>query len=110
MPNLPDNSRNCAGSMTPQPARVVHVCDDIACRIKGAEKLCADMEASGVAWKRSPCLGQCENAPAALLKSPATPLPTRMPLATLPSPSTTLPEPTPEAWLPLPNTPLPVNP
>src|SRR5215475_5969891 len=54
-------------SMTPQPARVVHVCDDIACRIQGAEKLCREMEASGVAWKRSPCLGQCERAPAALV-------------------------------------------
>src|SRR5438093_6793325 len=54
-------------SMTPQPARVLHVCDDIACRIQGAEKLCAEIEASGVAWKRSPCLGQCERAPAALV-------------------------------------------
>src|SRR5215813_2138200 len=54
-------------SMTPQSARVVHVCDDIACRIQGAEKLCREMEASGVAWKRSPCLGQCERAPAALV-------------------------------------------
>ena len=54
-------------SMTPQPARVLHVCDDIACRIQGAEKLCAEIEASGVAWKRSPCLGQCERAPAALM-------------------------------------------
>jgi NADH-quinone oxidoreductase subunit F len=54
-------------SMTPQPSRVVHVCDDIACRIKGAEKLCAEMETTGVAWKRSPCLGQCERAPAALV-------------------------------------------
>jgi NADH-quinone oxidoreductase subunit F len=54
-------------SMTPQPSRVVHVCDDIACRIAGAEKLCAEMDSSGVAWKRSPCLGQCERAPAALV-------------------------------------------
>src|SRR5262249_42764941 len=54
-------------SMTPQPSRVVHVCDDIACRIRGAEKLCAEMETAGVAWKRSPCLGQCERAPAALV-------------------------------------------
>src|SRR5262249_41763098 len=54
-------------SMTPQPSRVVHVCDDIACRIAGAEKLCAEMESSGVAWKRSPCLGQCERAPAAVV-------------------------------------------
>src|SRR5262245_43082396 len=54
-------------SMTPQPSRLVHVCDDIACRLKGAEKLCAEMETAGVAWKRSPCLGQCERAPAALV-------------------------------------------
>src|SRR5262249_30784175 len=54
-------------SLTPQPARVVHVCDDIACRIQGAQKLCAEMERSGAAWKRSPCLGQCERAPAALV-------------------------------------------
>ena len=54
-------------SMTPQPAPVVHVCDDIACRIQGAEKLCKEMETAGVAWKRSPCLGQCERAPAALV-------------------------------------------
>ena len=54
-------------SMTPQPSRVVHVCDDIACRIRGAEKLCAEMESTGVAWKRSPCLGQCERAPGALV-------------------------------------------
>jgi len=54
-------------SMTPQPAPVVHVCDDIACRIQGAERLCREIEKSGVAWKRSPCLGQCERAPAALV-------------------------------------------
>jgi NADH-quinone oxidoreductase subunit F len=54
-------------SMTPQPSRVVHICDDIACRIRGAETLCAEMESTGVAWKRSPCLGQCERAPAALV-------------------------------------------
>src|SRR5215472_13893817 len=54
-------------SMTPQPSRVVHVCDDIACRISGAEKLCAGMETAGAAWKRSPCLGQCERAPATLV-------------------------------------------
>ena len=54
-------------SVTPQPSRVVHVCDDIACRIRGAEKLCEEMETNGVTWKRSPCLGQCERAPAALV-------------------------------------------
>src|SRR5262245_53189808 len=54
-------------SMTPQPQRVVHVCDDIACRIRGAEKLCGEIAASGITWKRSPCLGQCERALAALV-------------------------------------------
>src|SRR5579883_555185 len=53
-------------SLTPAPVRVVHVCDDIACRIKGAESICAEMEKKGVAWKRSPCLGQCDRAPATL--------------------------------------------
>ncbi len=56
---------------------VVHVCDDMACRIAGAEQVCADLERElGPAghppdgeqrtWLRSPCLGQCERAPAAL--------------------------------------------
>jgi NADH-quinone oxidoreductase subunit F len=70
-------------STTPRPARVVHVCDDIACRAKGAEAICADLEKQvGPAvhapngdhhkipesgWLRSPCLGLCEQAPAALL-------------------------------------------
>ena len=32
---------------TPRPRRVVHVCDDIACRAKGAVKLCAALESEG---------------------------------------------------------------
>ncbi|MFI5402832.1 MAG: NAD(P)H-dependent oxidoreductase subunit E, partial [Planctomycetota bacterium] len=61
---------------TPRPPTVVHVCDDIACRTAGAEGLCADFErrvgAAGartgaVTWKRSPCLGQCERAPAVMV-------------------------------------------
>ena len=31
-------------SMKPRPASVVHVCDDIACRVNGAEALCRDLE------------------------------------------------------------------
>jgi NADH-quinone oxidoreductase subunit F len=54
-------------SLTPQPPEVIHVCDDIACRIQGAERLCAEFEKSGKAWKRSPCLGQCERVPAVLV-------------------------------------------
>ncbi len=65
-------------STVPRPARIVHVCDDMACRLAGAEQLCSDLERSlGLAgepapggtatWLRSPCLGLCERAPAALL-------------------------------------------
>ena len=31
-------------SLSPRPLAVAHVCDDIACRIKGAERLCAELE------------------------------------------------------------------
>jgi NADH-quinone oxidoreductase subunit F len=59
-------------SLEPKPASVAHVCDDIACRIRGAEQLCAELEQRvgpehDGAWKRSPCLGLCERAPAALV-------------------------------------------
>jgi NADH-quinone oxidoreductase subunit F len=59
-------------SLAPRPAAVAHICDDIACRIKGAEHLCAELEQSlgpesESCWKRSPCLGRCESAPAALV-------------------------------------------
>ena len=50
----------------------VHVCDDIACRCAGAEELCRSLEASlgpeGGTWHRSPCLGLCDRAPAALFE------------------------------------------
>jgi NADH-quinone oxidoreductase subunit F len=66
-------------STKPRAPIVAHVCDDIACRIRGGEALCESLEqtmgppgapgknggASG--WMRSPCLGQCERAPAVLL-------------------------------------------
>ncbi|MCC6740722.1 MAG: NAD(P)H-dependent oxidoreductase subunit E [Planctomycetia bacterium] len=65
-------------STTRQPAAVAHVCDDVACRIKGSEATCAELEkklgpaghahgASTQTWRRSPCLGQCERGPAALV-------------------------------------------
>jgi NADH-quinone oxidoreductase subunit F len=55
----------------------VHVCDDMACRLAGAEKICDELERElGPAgqpkrgdrrtWRRSPCLGQCERGPAVL--------------------------------------------
>ncbi len=54
---------------TPRPPRVVHVCDDIACRMKGAAALCETLEHSigHEGWMHSPCLGLCDQAPAALL-------------------------------------------
>ncbi len=73
-------------STVPRPRRVLHVCDDIACQCKGADKLCAELERTlgpaqqhgpnghqveigdnDAIWLRSPCLGLCDQAPAALL-------------------------------------------
>ncbi len=75
----------------PRAAAVVHVCDDIACRARGAESLCASLaealgpegtapDGRGTAWMRSPCLGQCERAPAALVVRAGAP-PTRVVVA-----------------------------
>ena len=61
----------------PRPPAVAHVCDDIACRLAGAEDVIADVARSlgpagapgrdgRMTWLRSPCLGLCERAPAAL--------------------------------------------
>jgi NADH-quinone oxidoreductase subunit F len=65
-------------STTPRPPVVAHVCDDIACRLAGAERICDDLaRAVGpeaepgpdgrIAWRRSPCLGLCDLAPAAMI-------------------------------------------
>jgi NADH-quinone oxidoreductase subunit F len=58
-------------SLEPRPPRVLHVCDDIACRCRGANELIAELERTGrengAAWLRSPCLGLCDQAPAAFL-------------------------------------------
>ncbi|MEV0691105.1 NAD(P)H-dependent oxidoreductase subunit E [Streptomyces sp. NPDC050388] len=58
-------------SVKPRPATVLHVCTDLACAAAGAGALCAGIESrlgpgSGVSVERSPCLGLCERAPAAL--------------------------------------------
>jgi len=63
---------------------VVHVCDDLACRVSGALELCDQMErrfgpegaaagsnGSGVSWQRSPCLGQCDRGSAAMIQQAA---------------------------------------
>jgi NADH-quinone oxidoreductase subunit F len=65
-------------ALEPRPPRVVHVCEDVACRCHGSEELIAQLEerfgAEGelsgdgsATWYRSPCLGQCDRAPAALI-------------------------------------------
>jgi NADH-quinone oxidoreductase subunit F len=65
-------------STTPRAPVVAHVCDDIACRLAGAERICDDLtRAVGpagepardgrIGWLRSPCLGLCDIAPAALI-------------------------------------------
>jgi len=63
-------------SVTPKAPAVAHVCDDVACRVQGGEALCAELERrlgpegrkdASVTWRRSPCLGLCERAPAALV-------------------------------------------
>jgi NADH-quinone oxidoreductase subunit F len=55
-----------------RPALALHVCDDIACKCAGADALCAALEQSlgpaGKTWHRSPCLGLCDRAPAALVE------------------------------------------
>jgi len=68
----------------PRPKRVLHVCDDIACKCRGADALAAACEAQlgapwhppegesvahdpdALVWMRSPCLGLCDQAPAVL--------------------------------------------
>jgi len=81
-------------STQPRPRRVLHVCDDIACKVKGAKEVCRGLrthhspplphgvvgghseEPRGAhatlnehhgAWTTSPCLGLCDVAPAGLL-------------------------------------------
>src|SRR5579864_8256263 len=70
----------------PHPPVTIHVCDDIGCRFQpgnNADLLCAELgrtfgppgaSADGVVtWHRSPCLGLCERAPAALVVAAGNP-------------------------------------
>jgi NADH-quinone oxidoreductase subunit F len=63
-------------SLTPRAPRVLHVCDDVSCRCAGSEALLErlrdeigpeESDHGATTWLRSPCLGQCDRAPAALL-------------------------------------------
>ena len=56
------------------PRTVLHVCDDIACRVAGAERLISEAQDELGPQRRgqvlrSPCLGLCDRAPAALVQS-----------------------------------------
>ncbi|MEE8603351.1 NAD(P)H-dependent oxidoreductase subunit E [Euzebya tangerina] len=65
-------------SVTEQPPRVLHVCDDVGCRGFGGTELIAGVEehfgpegavvqtsdGESATWHRSPCIGQCDRAPA----------------------------------------------
>jgi NADH-quinone oxidoreductase subunit F len=60
-------------ALAEQPALVISVCDDIACMCAGANDLCRELETEfgpagsakgGSLWRRSPCLGLCDRAPA----------------------------------------------
>ncbi len=59
----------------PRAPTLIHVCDDIVCSQYGADDLIRAVEEElgpasgglGVTWAPSPCLGQCERAPAALV-------------------------------------------
>jgi NADH-quinone oxidoreductase subunit F len=74
-------------STTPRAPRVLHVCDDVACRCNGAVELIEQLERTvgpahahgphgdhveidptSAVWMRSPCLGFCDQAPAAFLQ------------------------------------------
>ena len=65
-------------SLEPRAPVVAHVCDDIACLMRGAAAVCTALEAKlgppgrfgrgdQATWLRSPCLGLCDRAPAALV-------------------------------------------
>ncbi len=54
-------------SLAPCAPVVAHVCDDIACLTHGAAASCNELSKLSFTWRRSPCLGLCERAPAALI-------------------------------------------
>jgi NADH-quinone oxidoreductase subunit F len=87
---------------TPRPRGVLHVCDDIACKTRGADKICARLEKEvgpahshgpdgthvevdpiSMTWMRSPCLGMCDHAPAALLQAADPENPLEWPVASI---------------------------
>jgi NADH-quinone oxidoreductase subunit F len=67
-------------SLEPAPPLQISVCDDVICRGGGALDLCRSLEEAfgaergtdgAVAWRRTPCLGQCDRPPAVLIQAAA---------------------------------------
>ncbi len=63
-------------SVEERPPRVLHVCNDLTCRCAGSQQLIDTLteqigpqgtDHEGTTWLPSPCLGQCDRAPAAFL-------------------------------------------
>jgi NADH-quinone oxidoreductase subunit F len=60
----------------PRAPVVIHACDDIACRMAGADRVAAVLEeilgpaggTDAVTWLPSPCVGACDRAPAAFVQ------------------------------------------
>ena len=54
-------------SLTERPRRVAHICDDVVCRRRGGTEILASLRGRGDVHP-SPCLGQCDRAPAAFIQ------------------------------------------
>ena len=52
----------------PEAEMVLHVCDDVACRLAGGAELVNSLTAAGHDARPSPCLGQCERGPTVLIQ------------------------------------------
>jgi len=50
-------------ALQPRGALTLRICDDIVCKLAGADEICNAVDA-----ERSPCLGLCDRAPAALVE------------------------------------------
>lgn len=69
-------------SLEKRPPVVLHVCDDVCCRGRGAEDVVSALServgpegvaSDGLVWLRSPCLGQCDRAPAVFVQRAGSP-------------------------------------
>ncbi len=63
-------------SLEERPGRMLRVCDDLACRMAGAEDRISDLDTllgpEGEMWERSPCLGRCDRRSAAFVQEVGT--------------------------------------